>query len=55
MSHFYHFCKVVSTTNVLVVAMYFSSQLPIITLTYHQASYDKEPMQRQEFPNDIYE
>src|SRR5215208_5853280 len=44
MSHTYHFCKAIRTTNILVATVYFSSQLPIITLAYHQPSYNKEPM-----------
>ena len=47
MRHIYHFCKVVGTTNVLAVAVYFSSKLPIMTIAYHQASCDKESTKTQ--------
>src|SRR5215207_9393185 len=40
MSHCYHFCKAVRTTNVLVTAVYFSSQLRIM----------KEPMKIPKAP-----
>ena len=50
MKRSYHICKVVCTTNILARNVRFSSQLPIMTFTYHQGLYDKEPFEEKEIP-----